>query len=286
MAAANFAALDGVATRRVTLETPQGPHTVVLQHNAARARSTCAKVDAASVAARECFLCACHRPREQKSLLPCELSPSLAGLDYEILVNPFPIFPMHFTVPATGHIPQIIAGESGCPRFGDMLRLAEAAEGMALFYNGASCGASAPDHFHFQMVEAWRLPLLQHPEGAPFRVCVHETASLEQAQEWFGNVARSIKAMQQEGLCGGAAEPEGRMNVLCKHEGGVWRTVVIPRRAHRPDFYGDGEGQYLLSPASVDLSGVVVVPSPEDFRTVTPDIIAGMLAQTCYPAAD
>ena len=101
-------------------------------------------------------------------------------------------------------------------------------------------------------------------------------------ERWFGNLAQQLLLRQQSGYAEAADEPEARMNLLCTYADGSWCAVVIPRRAHRPDFYGDGEKQHLLSPASVDLSGVVVVPSPRDYSAITPDILEKMFAQTCW----
>ena len=281
MAAANFSALQGVALRGMDVSAASGtPWHVTLQHNPARVRSTAAKVDAASIEARPCFLCAKNRYAEQLSLAPGDLSAELADLKYELLLNPFPIFPMHFTIPAKEHVPQIIAAE-GCKRFGHMLRLAAAMPGMGLFYNGAHCGASAPDHFHFQAVEADRLPLLENPGSAPFLIFVHESDDSDEMTAWLSSVVAKLSDMKE--LQDAAGEPEPRMNILCRYDSGRWRTVVIPRRRHRPDFYGEGEGKFMLSPASVDLAGVIVVPSPDDFARITPEVVSDLVAQTCLP---
>ena len=137
-AARRYRDLREVQTKEITI----GGMPVRVQYNPARAVSTMARTDAASIAARPCFLCRGNRPQQQEAL-PFE---GCDGRRYEILVNPFPIFPEHFTVPAVDHVPQRIVG-----RFPDMLRLAEAFPDMTVFYNGPESGASAPDHFHFQM---------------------------------------------------------------------------------------------------------------------------------------
>ena len=104
-AAAAYEALEKIETRKVEVATPRGVCEYTLQHNPARVRSTGAKIDAASIAARPCFLCRKNRPKEQMVLMPGDLDSALSGMPYEILVNPFPIFPMHFTIPATEHTP-------------------------------------------------------------------------------------------------------------------------------------------------------------------------------------
>ncbi|MDE5661767.1 MAG: DUF4922 domain-containing protein, partial [Muribaculaceae bacterium] len=132
-AAGNYDALKGVEVKEIALPG----WTIKVQFNPARMVSSAAKVDAASLKARKCFLCAENRPDVQR------------GIDWEenytILVNPFPIFPRHLTIPDKRHTDQLIAG-----RAADMMRLATALEGYTVFYNGPRCGASAPDHMHFQ----------------------------------------------------------------------------------------------------------------------------------------
>lgn len=267
MAAAAFKALEKVETKVVAA----GGMEVVCQHNPARIVSTGAKTDVKSVATRPCFLCGRNRPAEQMAV---------EWGEYEVLVNPFPIFPVHFTVAAVRHLPQLISGE-GCRRFGHMLEMAREWEGMALFYNGPHCGASAPDHFHFQAVDAWRLPILSRiREGkrTAFRVEAFECRSVDEGVDKFRRVmAECGRLKENEG------EDEPRVNVICAFEEGGWLVVVIPRRAHRPVFYGTGPDELLLSPASVDLGGVVIVPSADDFYSkLTPEILEAMFAQTCY----
>lgn len=211
--AARYTALAGVAVRRL------GPWT--LQHNPARALSTLARVDAASIAARPCFLCRCHRPSIQAA------APLLGGR-YELLVNPYPIFPLHFTIAATAHEPQSITAPG---RLADMMALAAMMPGMAVFYNGPGAGASAPDHFHFQAVEAGCLEFLQ--SGFPYPV--------------------------MEGVA-----PEADM---CNAVAMGSRLVTIPRRAHRPQCYG--ESGHLVSPGAIDLCGTLILPRRHDFDTLT-----------------
>lgn len=273
-AAAGFAALENVRTRQV----PVGGVVFKVQHNPARIRSTAAKVDRKSVVARPCFLCGSNRPVQQMEFP--------AGSGYQLLVNPFPIFPVHFTIAADCHRPQLIS-EGGMERFADMFALASALPGLALFYNGPSCGASAPDHFHFQAVERQELPLFEWveciPEALPFRVETAEFHNVAEAVRWFSGVCGMLSRLDVN-----QGEEEPRMNVLCSATGacggksGV-RVIVIPRRAHRPDFYGDGGNQVLLSPASVDLSGVLVAPSETDFTgKITTELIRELLRQTCF----
>jgi len=133
LVADNYRALQALCMRTIEV----GGVSVRLQYNPARIRSTASKVDAVSLSERPCFLCDAHRPVEQLSLP--------IGGQYKLLVNPYPIFPRHFTLPSVVHTPQAIIG-----RFADMLELASLLPEYVIFYNGARCGASAPDHMHFQ----------------------------------------------------------------------------------------------------------------------------------------
>lgn len=269
MAAANFKALSRVETR--TMEC-RGRNFAV-QHNPARIASTGAKVADGKAGPRPCFLCKANRPAEQLSF----------GLDhgYELLVNPFPIFPVHFTIPALDHTPQQLIA---CGRAGRMAHMAEFAmnlPGLALFYNGARCGASAPDHFHFQAVEASRMPLLDWATDGrqlPFNVINFSATTPPEAE------AKLLEAIAPLPRRSGGDEPG--INVICRADGisGDVQICVIPRKAHRPDFFGSAEGQILVSPASVDLAGTIILPRPEDFHTAfTPERLEALLAQTVFP---
>lgn len=267
LAALNFEALAGVEKRAV----PVGGVQFTLQHNPARIASTGAKVDAASIRQRKCFLCKDNRPSEQIVLD--------AG-EYEILVNPFPIFPLHFTIPAKKHVDQLITAND-CRRFADMLDMSRWLQGIALFYNGPHCGASAPDHFHFQGVETAKVPLigwLDAGTALPYEVMHVETTSTDEAACWFADRVEALRHRPEN-----AGEDEPRFNLWCAFYGDKFHIAMIPRRAHRPDFYGSAPDQILLSPASVDLAGVIIVPSADDFhRKIDGGVVAELLRQTCY----
>ena len=185
--AERYSALESVITKTVTL--PSNGKTYDVQFNPARIASTRAKVDKESIAARQCFLCAKNRPPEQISL---------EWEDLEILVNPFPVFPHHLTIPAREHSPQTLEG-----RVEQMKRLSLALKGYTVFFNGAKSGASAPDHFHFQAVPSRYMNL-----NGPFH-------TYELTEE-------------------GAEAADEMINAVCTDG----RLTVIPRAKHRPDCYG------------------------------------------------
>lgn len=277
LAGGNFAALEGVRTR--SIEMPGG-WTVRVQFNPARIVSSGAKVDARTIRERKCFLCGANRPAEQ------------GGIDvlgrYTLLINPFPIFPRHLTIPDTSHTPQLIAG-----RMADMYRLAAALDGYTVFYNGPRCGASAPDHMHFQAGNSDFLTLPAAIEGSeletvatdgesilalsarlPLRTFVIDAESAEAAERLFGRLYAAMPVDES------ADEP--MMNVLALATPAGVRFIVIPRKRHRPSFYGNGEpGTMLLSPASVDLGGVFITPLEKDFDALDAATVTRVLDELC-----
>ncbi len=127
-----------------------GNYSIALQFNPARIVSGSAPVDPESIRRRPCFLCTQNRPAEQHAIF--------YRTEYLILCNPAPIFDHHFTVVSTMHTPQDIASSVNA-----LLEIArDASPAYTVFYNGPACGASAPDHLHFQMIPTRTLPFLDH----------------------------------------------------------------------------------------------------------------------------
>ncbi len=270
LAARNFDALEGVEVRSIAMPGMD----IKVQFNPARIVSSGAKVDARSLAERPCFLCEKNRPAEQR------------GIDwrgYTVLVNPFPIFPRHLTIPAVGHTPQRIQS-----RVADMLALAAELPGYTVFYNGPRCGASAPDHMHFQAGNSDFLPIWQALDAAPLRmvaddgagtrlsVCtalpvnvfVVDAATPEAGERMFERLYRVLPEGEEESM----------MNLLAAGS----RLVVVPRKRHRPSFYGtEGDGCMLLSPASVDMGGAFITPRREDFDRLDAQLLARVFDELC-----
>lgn len=278
-AAGNFEALKGVKVKEVQLPG----WTVKVQFNPARIVSSSAKVDAKSLKERKCFLCAANRPAVQR------------GIDwggrYTILINPFPIFPRHLTIPDRTHTDQLIAD-----RIADMMQLASELDEYTVFYNGPKCGASAPDHMHFQAGNSDFLTLGAALEDAelktvatdgdatlalvdtlPLKVFVIDAADPAAGQRLFHRLYAAIPVPE--------GEKEPMMNLLCYATPADVRLVVIPRKRHRPSFYGtEGEGTMLLSPASVDMGGVFITPLEKDFNALDADKINQVLGELCLSA--
>jgi len=255
---------------------------IKVQFNPERMRSSTAKVDQGSIAARKCFLCPENRPEAQNSLnLPC---------DFLLLVNPFPIFTTHFTIPSIHHMPQRLTGNLEA-----MFAIARQTEGFQLFYNGPECGASAPDHLHFQAGETGFLPvesefttLKQKQDSLIFKsramnvwafnhylrkMISIETESQEEGIQMIEKILSRFAEIQPEKV-------EPMVNLLCTFKEGKWILHLFPRKLHRPaQYFAEGEDQLLISPASVDFGGVFITPRREDFDKITATDIAGIFAQ-------
>ncbi len=259
---------------------------IFLQYNPSRAVSTAAKVDAASLAARPCFLCTANRPAEQ-------IAENVLG-SLELLVNPFPILSPHFTLPSKQHTPQALK-----PMYADMLHLANRWQTLALFYNGAKCGASAPDHAHLQAVRRADIPLLAAVAGGELAVgepiCGTEKDCICNVKGYIvplfmiisKRVSRSVELLDMllSALPLVDGEHEPRMNVITFYtpaDGYV--TIVLPRAEHRPAcYYATDDSQRLVSPGALDMSGLMVTPRECDFENITADEAASLLREVALP---
>lgn len=275
-AAGNYAALANVKVKSFGV----GPLTLKVQFNPARIVSSAAKVDAKSLAERKCFLCHDNRPAVQRGID--------WGERYTILINPFPIFPRHLTIPDKSHTLQLIKG-----RIADMLTLAGELDEYTIFYNGPRCGASAPDHMHFQAGNSNFLtiaPALESCElqevaaegearlylaaGMPMGVFVIDADTPERGQMLFDRLYAAMPIPE------GEAEP--MMNLLAYSTPIGVRLAVIPRKRHRPSFYGtEGPGTMLISPASVDMGGVFITPLEKDFDSLDINIATQIFEELC-----
>ena len=269
----NYAALDDMAVRVLTL--PCGSN-LVLQFNPERVRSNAAAVDAASLASRPCFLCAEHQPSAQESIRWRE--------HYKVQVNPYPIFSRHLTISLQEHVPQQLSPQ----RLDDMVYLATELPGFVVFYNGAQCGASAPHHFHFQAGLKGLMPLCDEADDEALwpidsRIESRGDGFLGFSQRWgrfffmaraqsptllLNYMARIMLAMVR---ATGNAHP--MVNVLCWTAGEHGNALFFPRGKHRPSCYGDGPGQLLVSPASVEMGGLWTLVRKSDYDDVTPQRI-------------
>ena len=290
LARANYEGLKTVKTKSFSF----GDFEVKVQFNPARIISSGAKVDAKTISERKCFLCLENLPAEQKGID--------AG-DYTVLVNPFPIFPEHFTIPHKQHIAQQIL-----PYFVDMLTLAEALDDYVVFYNGPKCGASAPDHLHFQAGTKDFLPLVNDfkrlkgthaqllVESEAFQLfsfnqylrtvyCI-ESINKESAVDAFEKLYKHFSSPQTPQTSPPTHLLEERgvepmMNIVCSYEEDKWLTFVLPRVNFRPwQYTAEGEAQLLISPATVEMCGVFITPIENHFDKICKDDIVSILEQS------
>lgn len=270
---------------------------LMAQYNPARIVSTGAKVDVETIKRRPCFLCETNRPAEQIS------NPLLKK--YYLLLNPNPILPKHFTIPLRHHRRQQILGY-----YEDMMEIALQLSELFVFYNGPQCGASAPDHMHFQAgsrgvvplerdwlelyqphlsriwpiseeeyLEAMEMGLVADGTGVfclrtyvcPVMVIITRTA--------HGNKVLFEKVYKALPVEEGQYEP--MMNIMAWSQPGMTDnagrivSVIIPRSKHRPDaYYREGDEQVLVSPGALDMGGMLITPRAEDFQKMN-----GRLAQ-------
>lgn len=281
-----YRALQSVQVRRLECDTPQ--HIALqAQYNPARIRSTGATVTAQAIAERPCFLCAEHLPQQQISMpLPDH---------YRVLVNPYPIWPVHFTIPATRHQPQSIH-----KHFSLIPHILKQDSELTVFYNGALCGASAPDHFHLQAGKGTATPLqsswgrLSKSAQRIYGDDNHFIASLSQyicpaffiqgrnadtCTALFTRLYRAMSAIMPHD----AADPlrcEPMMNIFAwTHEDNMV-ILVFPRSKHRPDCYtASDSGQLLISPGAIDMAGLLITPHEADFQALSYDRAAAILQE-------
>ena len=269
------------------VETHQLSDQLKVQWNPARIVSTGAKIDKKTLGDRPCFLCDKNRPKEQISKQIDER--------FFLLVNPFPILPVHFTIPARKHQPQSIY-----KNYGEMHRFLSLHSELMVFYNGPKCGASAPDHLHFQAGTSGILPLqanwqrlshnltdiislnddeeiaLIHDFVVPAFVIISKSEDSDEAL-----FQRLYKSMPVRG-----DETEPMMNIIAWRKGDEYISVVIPREKHRPEaYFAEGDAQMMVSPGALDMSGLIITPREEDFRKLTEESATAIL-QECGVSAD
>ena len=289
MARNNFEGLKTVQIREFDFDG----FAVKVQFNPARMVSSGAKVDAKTIAQRKCFLCAANRPEVQRGI---------EWRDYDILINPFPIFTRHLTIPRREHVDQQLV-----PYICDMFDLARELTDFVVFYNGPKCGASAPDHMHFQAGNADFLPLV----GDYFNLKSKGKCTMHNAQCTIGGVdIYTIDDYLRVVYCIESADKgalreafmklynslvkedgvEPMMNVVCLYKEstvnsqqsteGRWYLFVIPRGAFRPwQYTAEGDEQLLVSPATVEVSGLFITPVKEHFERITKEDVVDILKQ-------
>lgn len=260
LARAYYLCLSQVEARSLTVDSME----VRVQHNPARIGSTDAKVDVSSIKARPCFLCKDNRPH-------CQLSLDFKGeKEYDILVNPYPIAPKHFTIACKEHINQddFIAA--------DMARFAEMYQGLAVFHNGSKSGASAPDHLHFQAVNVDFLNNLFNPlcENPGKRVALQGSTEIFISDDMPMNFVHisepSFSSVTERWISNLPESPSLRNIFMYQAKDGNLHTLIFPRLTHRPScYFQDGEQRILCSPGAIDMAGTLILPRPQDYAKIS-----------------
>ena len=262
LAKKNYSDLASVKRRKILV----GELEIFIQCNPARIISTGANITDGKAPQRPCFLCERNRPAEQNK------SEILPGWD--LLVNPYPILPVHFTIVNRKHLPQAAVPD-------DIVAIAERLPGMVVFFNGARAGASAPDHLHLQAVLKNELPLINlaekiHPSNEP-GIKSSSDFGLNLPYLFFSGVIPPSPAgypLLMAGLKIGGPNTDGKFidselvnSFFWKDDHGVMRFISIPRIGHRPScYFAEGDERYLISPGCIDMAGIIITPREEDFN--------------------
>jgi hypothetical protein len=242
---------------------------IFIRHIPHRMASTTAMVDRESVAKRPCFLCATNLPPEEEGLPFDE--------NFTIYCNPFPIVDRHLTIAHKEHGSQRIANQ-----FGNMLNLASALDGYFIVYNGPECGASAPDHMHFQAGSRVLFPIEKDTAGLTGVTVPNygRNVFLFRGRDRSALIDRMDRAIDLLADATGK-RPEPMINIAVLHESGEWITYLFPRGKHRPQVFHTGE--LTVSPASIDLCGIFVVPRAPDFEKIAGDAISAIFREVTLP---
>ena len=279
-----------------------------LQFNPARMVSTGARIDHKSLMKRPCFLCQQNRPEQQ---IAKPLYNKNNEQTMEILVNPYPILPQHFTVPSRTHEPQSIYDS-----FTLIHRLLRQHSRIMVFYNGPKCGASAPDHLHLQAGTSgivpiqtdWQRhmralqPITENADGDSISLLTDYVVPVfairakhgEAERKMFRRLYRAMKQitgdMQPEEIKTATSEAqEPMMNIVAWRQDDEFVTLVFPRKKHRPDCYAaaaEGQGGALVSPGALDMAGLIITPRQQDFESLAADSAAAILQEVSISEAE
>lgn len=248
------------------------------QFNPERIRSSTADTDSQAIKSRPCFLCEGNRPPEQAGIP--------YGDNFTILCNPYPIFPYHLTIPSLKHIPQLIDSH-----ILDFLHLTRDLQDFAVFYNGPECGASAPDHFHFQagirdlmpieeemhsLLEDKSDNILSQPEIQVFAIrdylrnlLIIRSGDEKTLEETLKKIISLLEPSQPD--------REPMLNLLGYYKAGIWQIALFPRKQGRPtEYFADDFEKILVSPATVEMAGLLILPREEDFFKITKENICSI----------
>ncbi|NWG02129.1 MAG: GNAT family N-acetyltransferase [Syntrophaceae bacterium] len=258
-----------------------GKFNVRLQYNPGRIKSSTALVKKKNQKGPPCFLCLDHLPKDQKGISYRK--------DYLILCNPMPVFSTHFTISHLDHRLQAIAEHIDA----FLQLMADFGSGWIVLYNGPKCGASAPNHLHFQAAPSGRMPIEKE---------LREKKRLALTTEIEGVLIYQIRDLGREVIVleGGdskavgcvfsdflsalkkarAYHEEPMVNIAGLHEKRKWRLMIFPRQKHRPNaFFREGDARMVVSPGVIDMGGLLITPRKKDFKRMNQTIIKGIFKE-------
>jgi len=272
--------LEGLKNARIKT-FPFDGFTIKVQYNPKRITSVSAKVDKQSIAERPCFLCSANRPTEQ----------NLVGFEthYDILCNPYPIFHEHYTIAHKNHLPQAIKNT-----FADFLKLTQALPNLVTLYNGAQCGASAPDHLHFQAGNRGLLPIENElcMLKAKYSNTITSNGNIEIASindglrrflvlesDYKKEIENAFSIIENH-LTQSTKGAEPLLNLLSWFQNKKWTVLIFLREKHRPwQYFEEGVQRILISPGLMEMAGTLITPLETDFDNITRNDIADILNQ-------
>jgi hypothetical protein len=142
---------------------------------------------------------------------------------------------------------------------------------MLVLYNGARCGASAPDHFHFQAASSVGVPLLEEvgeKDGVEphwsfgRRMLIIQDRDASKARR---NTQRTLEALSV--LSDDTEEP--LVNLIVVHRRDRYKTFIFPRAKHRPAcYFAHGDERITVSPAALEMAGILVVADADHFDRI------------------
>jgi len=258
---------QGNAARREVRLGGENSLRVELFHNPLRYSNVVASPENSG----QCPLCLENLPAEERGIT--------IGKHLVALPNPAPILVDHLVLVHREHIPQTLR-----PHISELVQLLSNDAGeTAILYNGPACGASSPHHLHFQSGRVSCLPLLH--QLLSLGDCSHFTTLNGDIRliETSGLRLILISSRNQEELVRMIIAVSDEIAsftrfdfnlILWKGNGSHFNAALFPRGRHRAEcFYLPEPERILVSPGSVEMGGLIVVPRARDFRRIGPDDI-------------
>ena len=162
-----------------------------------------------------------------------------------------------------------------------MLKLAECLPDSFIIYNGAKCGASAPDHMHCQACSRELFPIGDDTSGidGPSIPDYARRVFLLRDRRSFGSLVRLDALLEILAQVTSSTE-EPLVNIAAYYEAEQWTVFLFPRGKHRPRVFETGE--FTVSPASIDLCGVLVVQVKDEFLRIRGEDIERIFEEVTF----